>query len=193
MTHSGPPGATDNDFAEDEFEEIVEPEAEGFALCLCLCFAALMLIAAPFATRNAPQDKGWFQEPIVWPLVVLLMALAAGVSPMRRFLALRERDGFRQRLSTAFDGMQSALVQAALFCVYLAGISFLGFSIASLVYLQILFWLSGLRGGKWPYIALAIGLAIIAAFRVGLGIWFPFPAIMSVFPDWLGNLFGEYL
>lgn len=193
MTHSGPPGASDNDFGDDEFEEIVAPEAEGFALSLCLGFAALMMIIAPFATRDAPQDKGWFQEPIVWPLVVLFMALAAGVSPMRRFLALREQDGFGLRLRTAFDGMQSALVQAALFCLYLAGIPLLGFSIASLVYLQVLFWLSGLRGGKWPFIALAVGIAIIAAFRVGLGIWFPFPTIMSVFPDWIGNSFGEYL
>lgn len=193
MTHSGPPGVTDNDFVDDELEDHVKPEAEGLALSLFGCFAALMMVVTPFATRPAPQDKGWFQEPIVWPLVVLGLAIGAGIKPVRQFLALRHNEGFGARLLTAFDGFKLTLLQAVLFCIYLSAISFLGFSIASLLYLQVLFHLSGLRGGKWPYVALAVGLAIIAVFRVGLGIWFPLPPVMSVFPDWVGNTFGGYL
>lgn len=193
MTHSGAPGVTDNDFVDDESEEHVEPEAEGLALSLFLCFALLMLFIAPFATRAAPQDKGWFQEPIVWPLVVLGIAVVAGLSPMRRFWSLRHRHGFVSRAMTAFDGMKRALLQAVLFCVYLVGIAATGFSVASLLYLQLLFWLSGLRGGKWPLIALGIGVAIIAVFRVGLGIWFPLPSIMYLLPKEFGNVAGEYL
>lgn len=193
MTHSGPPGVTDNDFVDDEIEDHVEPEAEGLALSLFVCFAALMVMVTPFATRPAPQDKGWFQEPMVWPLVVLALAVVAGIKPLRRFLALRRAEGFVGRLRTAFDGFSLTILQAALFCVYLWAISYFGFSIASLFYLQVLFWLSGLRGGKWPFVALAVGIAIIAVFRVGLGIWFPLPPLMSLFPDWVGNTFGGYL
>lgn len=193
MTHSGPPGVTDNDFVDDELEDHVEPEAEGLALSLFVSFAALMIVVTPFATRPAPQDKGWFQEPMVWPLLVLVLAVGAGIKPLRQFLALRSADGFGRRVLTAFNGSSRTNLQAALFCVYLWAISYLGFSVASLLYLQILFWLSGLRGGKWPFIAFAVGIAIITVFRVGLGIWFPLPPVMSIFPDWVGNTFGGYL
>jgi hypothetical protein len=72
-------------------------------------------------------------------------------------------------------------------------ISWLGFSLTTVLFLQLLFFMSGLRGTRWSGIALLIGLVIVAAFRVGLGIWFAQPWIAELFPVQFWALVGDYL
>ena len=76
---------------------------------------------------------------------------------------------------------------------FIGGVGLIGFTLASILFMQILYYMSGLRGAKWSLIGLAVTVAIVLAFRVGLGIWFPLPPIMLLFPDWIGNALGEYL
>ena len=180
--------------AEDEtFDDEVTPAALNLAATLFWSFAGLALAVLPLAVVEGRRDLGWFQEPWSWPFIVLMAALAGGSVQPLRLWALRRGAGFARDISAAFDGMGRAMVYAASFLVYLGGVSVMGFTIATLIYMQVLYWICGLRGGKWPWIGLLVTLAIVAAFRVGLGIWFPYPPLLQALPGWVGARFGAYL
>lgn len=177
----------------DQFEDDVTPEALNLAATVFWLFALSALALLPLAVERGRRDLGWFQAPWSWPFVVLVLALAGGLIQPFRLWALRGATGFATRLSAAFDGMGGALVYSAMFLAYLGGVAVFGFTIASLIFMQALYWLSGLRGGKWPWVALAVTIAIVLAFRVGLDIWFPFPPFLQLFPDWVAGMIGGYL
>ncbi len=181
--------------AEHEYyeDDAIAPEAEGVGglVLWLLAFAALILL--PWATQLGRRDLGWFQEPWAWPLIVLLVALAGGAILPLRWLAARHAPGFGERSLTAFEGSGRTLVYSGAFLVYLVAVTWLGFTISSILFMQWIYWISGLRGGKWPWIALAVTLAIVLAFRVGLDIWFPLPPVMELFTPWVGNTLGAWL
>lgn len=177
----------------DQFEDDVTPEALNLAASLFWAFALFVLALVPLAVEHGRRDLGWFQEPWSWPALVLSVALAGGAVLPLRLWGLRRAAGFAGRLLAAFDGMGRALVYSAMFLAYLGGVAVLGFTLASLIFMQALYWVSGLRRGKWPWVALGVTLAIVLAFRVGLDIWFPYPPVLQLFPDWVAAIFGGYL
>lgn len=184
---------TPADAETESFDEEVTPEALNLAATVFWVFAVLALAVLPLAVERGRRDLGWVQEPWSWPFIVLTFGLIGGAIQPLRLLALRKGAGFKLAASEAFDGMGRALVYAASFLLFLGGVSLLGFTLASLIYMQALYWISGLRGAKWRLIAFLVTLAIVLAFRVGLDIWFPTPPFLLLFPDWVAGTFGGYL
>jgi hypothetical protein len=177
----------------DQFDDEVTPEALNLSATLFWLFAAVALALLPLAVAKGRRDLGWVQEPWSWPFIVLAVALLGGAVQPLRLWGLRKGAAFAANLRAAFDGMGRSFLYAGAFLIYLGGVALLGFSLASLIFMQALYWLSGLRGGKWPWVALAVTLVIVLAFRVGLDIWFPYPPFLRLFPDWVAGRIGGYL
>jgi hypothetical protein len=196
MTRSGPPG-TELEIAEDDHDEVVPPEAEGLAATVLFAIAAILMILAPFATRPQPPGRGWYLAPINWPLVSLgLVLLAGGILVWRHFRArarATESRAFDRASLSAFDGMRGAIEYSFWFCLYLLGVSYLGFAIATLIFLQLVVWRAGLRGWKWVMTAFLVTVAIVVIFRLGVGLWFPLAPIFRLMPAWVGNTLGGIL
>ncbi|WP_048646779.1 hypothetical protein [Nitratireductor soli] len=199
MTHSGPPGAeqefTEQDFTVHDAEDDIPAEAEGLAGTLLLAVTLVLIVLAPFATRSQPADKAWFLAPINWPLLALGMAALAGGIMAWRFVADWRAGGaaFRSRALWALGGFRGALEYSLYFCLYLLGVAWLGFAIATLVFLQFIVWRSGLRGARWVVTALLVTVAIVVVFRLGIGLWFPLSPLLKLFPGWVGNMLGGVL
>lgn len=183
--------------AEDhELEEHIPAEAEGMAGVVLFAVAVFLIALAPFATRSQPAGKPWFLAPINWPLLSLGMAAIAGAILAFRFLReWRTADGaaFRENALWAFGGFRGALEYSLYFCLYLVGVSWLGFGIATLLFMQVTIWRSGLRGRRWMLAGVAVTIAIIVIFRLGIGLWFPLAPLYKLFPSWVGNLVGGVL
>lgn len=185
--------ATIADADAEVFEDEVIPEAAHLAMALFWAFALVALVVLPLATVPGKRDLGWVQEPWSWPFITLVCGLIGGFGPLRAYMRERRKPGFSQRANLAFEGMGRAILYALGFLLYIGGVSLLGFTIASAIFMQALLYISGLRGARWVMIGFAVVAAIVLAFRVGLGIWFPLPPLMQLFPDWVGNALGEYL
>lgn len=177
----------------DSFEDEVAPAALNLSATLFWTFALVALALLPWAVEKGRRDLGWVQEPWSWPFIALSVGLLGGAIQPIRLWGLRKGAGFAAAARGAFDGMGRSLVYAGSFLAYLGGVALLGFTIASLIYMQALYRISGLRGGKWPLVALLVTLAIVLAFRVGLDIWFPTPPFLQLFPGWVAGAIGGYL
>lgn len=177
----------------DQFEEEVAPEALNLSATLFWAFALLALAVLPWAVEKGRRDLGWVQEPWSWPFIALAVGLVGGGILPLRLWALRREAGFATAALGAFDGMGGAFLYAGAFLIYIGGVALLGFTIASLIFMQALYWMSGLRGGRWRLIGLLVTLAIVLAFRVGLDIWFPTPPFLQLFPGWVAGAIGGYL
>lgn len=177
----------------DGFEDDVTPEALNLAATLFWVCGLVALAVLPFAVEKGRRDLGWVQEPWSWPFIVLMVALLGGLIQPLRLWALRKGEAFADKARAAFDGMGRSLLYSGMFLIYLGAVSLLGFTLASALFMQALYWVSGLRGGKWPWIALAVTIAIVLAFRVGLDIWFPYPPFLQFLPQWVADAFGGYL
>ena len=185
--------ATAVDADTQQFEDEVTPEAGSVAGSIFWLFALLALALLPLATVPGKRQLGWIQEPWSWPFLVLILALIGGGGLVLQLLALRKEPGFLDKAHEAFAGMWRSLQYALAFLAYIGAVSVIGFTLASVIFMQVLYFMSGLRNPKWRLIGLAVSVGIVLAFRVGLGIWFPLPPVMGMFPDWVGNALGEYL
>jgi len=196
MTRSGPPGS-ELEIVEDEAEEIVPPEAEGMAAVVLFCATLVLIALAPFATRPQPADKAWYLAPINWPLFSLGMAAIAGAVIAWRFLRARhaapDARMFRANAFSAFGGLAFALEYSLYFCAYLFAVSWIGFGLATLAFLQFVVWRAGLRGRRWIVATFLLTVTIVVIFRLGIGLWFPLAPLFKLFPAWVGNFFGSVL
>ncbi|RWK45389.1 MAG: tripartite tricarboxylate transporter TctB family protein [Mesorhizobium sp.] len=175
------------------FEEEIEVTASATSGTILWGFALVALLLLPIATREGRRDLGMFQEPWFWPMTALGFGLIGGAMFPILLVRLSRDPGFGRRVLAAFEGMGKSLQYGAAFLVYLVAVNYLGFTISSILFMQALYLMSGLRGGRWPWVALAVTFAIVLAFRVGLDIWFPVPVFLQFFPASVGNFMGGYL
>ena len=196
MTRSGPPGS-ELEIVDDETEELVPPEAEGMATTVLLAVTLMLMLLAPFATRPQPAGKAWYLAPINWPLFSLGIAAVAGAVLAWRFIrdwrTAPDANAFRANAFSAFGGLAFALEYSLYFCAYLFAIGWVGFGIATLVFLQFVVWRAGLRGRGWVLATLLVTIAIVVIFRLGIGLWFPLAPLFKLFPAWVGNFLGGVL
>lgn len=196
MTQSGPSG-TEPEIIEDTTEQVAPPPAEGLAALVFTGVALFLLVLAPVETQPQPADKGWYLAPVNWPVISLLLAVVSGAVLSWRFFAeygtTADKALFRRQAFSAFDGLGRALEYSFWFCLYMAGVSYLGFALATLAFMQLVIWRAGLRGAKWVLTAILITLAIVIIFRLGIGLWFPLAPIFKLLPAWVGNTFGSVL
>ncbi|RWK43703.1 tripartite tricarboxylate transporter TctB family protein [Mesorhizobium sp.] len=175
------------------FEEEVEVTASATSGTILWAFALVALLLLPIATSEGRRDIGMFQEPWFWPMTALCFGLIGGALFPILLVRLSRDPGFGLRVCAAFEGMGKSLQYGAAFLIYLVAVGYLGFTFSSILFMQALYLLSGLRGGRWPWVALAVTFAIVLAFRVGLDIWFPVPVFLQFFPPSVGNSLGGYL
>jgi hypothetical protein len=196
MTRSGLPGS-EMEIVEDETEEVVTPEAEGMAVTVLLGITLVLMLLAPFATRPQPVGKAWYLAPINWPLFSLGIAAVAGAVLAWRFLrawrAAPDAGVYRTNALSAFGGLAFALEYSLYFCAYLIAVGWVGFGIATLVFLQFVVWRAGLRGRSWVLATVLVTIAIVVIFRLGIGLWFPLAPLFKLFPAWVGNFLGGVL
>lgn len=190
------PLSGDSDHIDDD-DEIIPAEAEGMAATVLLAVVLVLIALAPFATRAQPAGKAWYLAPVNWPLFSLGMAAFAGAAIVWRFVkawrAVPDPAAFRANVLWAFGGMGIALEYSLYFCIYLLAVAWLGFSIATLVFLEFVVWRSGLRGPKWVLATFLVTVGIIVVFRLGIGLWFPLSPLLKLFPAWVGNSLGGFL
>jgi hypothetical protein len=181
-----------------EHVEFVHPEAQGFVALLFGAMAVLFLALAPIATRAAPMQKGWWVEPITWPIFTLTITLVAAAWQVAGWVkAARtapDKGEFAARSLWALGALGPALEYSAYFCVYLVAVEWLGFALSSFVFLQFVVWRAGLRSWAWKLKAAAFVVIVVLAFRVGIDLWFPLaPLYERFFPDWFVQSIAIYL
>lgn len=188
--------ATDPAVTDGE-DESIPPEAEGMAATVLLAAVFVLMAVAPFATHAQPPGKAWYLAPVNWPLFSLGIAVLSGGALAWRFVAswraAPDAAGFRAKASWAFGGLRFALEHSLYFCVYLLAVAWIGFSFATLVFLEFVVWRSGLRGWKWAVTAFLVTVGIVIIFRLGIGLWFPLSPLLKLFPAWVGNSLGGFL
>lgn len=189
--------STQTETHHEAHEDQAPAPAEGLAATVLTLVALALVVIAPFATRAQPPGRAWFLAPVAWPLVCLGLTLAAGAVLTFRFArdwrAAPDRAAFGGRAVWAFGGLPLALEHAVWFCLYLAAVSYLGFALATFVYLQFMVWRTGLRDWLWAGVALLVTVALVLIFRVGIGIWFPLAPVFGLLPDWMANTLGGVL
>jgi hypothetical protein len=162
--------------------------AQGFVAVVVTGIVLVLMALAPVATRAAPLEKGWWVEPSTWPLLCLSLALAAAgwqaAGWVRAAVRPESRAAALGGAGEAFAGLVPTFAYAALFCLYLLSVAWAGFAVASLLFLQVVLHVAGLRSGFWRLTGLLFVIAVILVFRVGLGLWFPMAPLFALFPDW---------
>lgn len=181
-----------------EHVDFVHPEAQGLVAAVFTVLAVILMALVPVATRVAPMHKGWWVEPAFWPLftlsIVIVSAAWQAVGWVRAGLRTTDRTGFAGRSVWAFGAMAPALEYSAYFCAYLFAVAWIGFALASLIFLQFMVWRAGLRGWAWRLKAFAFVAIVVLAFRVGIDLWFPLaPIYERFFPDWFVQSIAIYL
>jgi hypothetical protein len=171
----------------------VPVEAQGFSAAVIAALAVFLMLLAPVATRAAKIDKGWWVEPKTWPLLCLTITLIAAGYQALHWFGRRGAPDFARKSIWAFGDLLPAVEYSVYFFAYLLAVSFLGFAISSLVFMQFVIWRAGLRSKYWRITAAVFVVALILAFRVGIGLWFPMAPFFDVFPDWFINNIAIYL
>jgi hypothetical protein len=171
----------------------VPTEAQGFAAAVIAALAVFLMLLAPVATRAAKIDKGWWVEPKTWPLLCLTVTLIAAGYQTVSWVKQRNVPDYARKSAWAFGDLRPAFEYSFYFFIYLLAVGYLGFAISSFVFLQFVIWRAGLRTNMWRIVAALFVLALILAFRVGIGLWFPMAPIFELFPSWFVNKIAIYL
>jgi hypothetical protein len=171
----------------------VPAEAQGFAAAIIGALTVILMLLAPFATRAAKIDKGWWVEPKTWPLLCLTITLMAASYQTVQWARQRHTPNFSSKSAWAFGDLLPAFEYSAYFFIYLLAVGYLGFAISSFVFLQFIIWRAGLRTRTWRIVAALFVAALILAFRVGIGLWFPMAPFFEMFPSWFVNNIAIYL
>ena len=169
------------------------------SLALSLIFAGIsvaLLLAIGVATRPGSSHADWWTRPALAPGVALgLLAGANLLTLWRRIGDLRaspptplEREEARDR----FGDWLRPVEYLAYFGLYVWAIQHLGYIPASLIFVLGLLARAGLRSPGWMLAGVALVLALMGIFRIGLGVWMPAPELYDRAPDALRTLLIRY-
>lgn len=182
---------------DDDHHIVIPAEAPGFVAVVTAVLTAGLLLLTPLATRPAPMQKGWWVEPMTWPLVCLSLTLVAAlIQAVPWFLRYKISDRKAEYLTSsvwAFRAMRPAFEYAFYFCVYLFALGYVGFAISTLLFMQFMVWRSGLKGWQWQLKSAIFVVITVIAFRVVMQLWFPMPPILTHLPDWFVQNIAIYL
>lgn len=143
----------------------------------------VMLALAPGHSGRTPPGTPYYNAAWLMPVVALVIAGGAALALAVRGL----RSGVFRGLATRGDTRPAWLgpvILAVSFGLYIQLTLLIGFLGASLAYILVLFVATGLR--RWPYLLLALGLAVALQliFIDLLDIWMPTPKVDLVAAIW---------
>ncbi|MDI9313931.1 MAG: tripartite tricarboxylate transporter TctB family protein [Hydrotalea sp.] len=160
-----------------------------FMLAAAIIFFALL----PYQTQTQPNDKLWLTSPRLMPTVALAIIALAGFLLSLRFFTTAQKKASWRAAKNSFAGLGNCLQYLMVFLFYLLAILYIGFSLASIIFGQVVLWLAGLRGARWVRINFLTMLLLVLAIRGLLEIWFPNPLLLELLPDKLSEHIARFL
>ena len=182
---------TPADAETDSFEDEVAPEALNLSATLLWAFALFAVAVLPWAVEKGRRDLGWVQEPWSWPFIALSVGLIGGAVLPLRFWVCERRRVLPLPLAGRLKAWAARLSTRGPFCLprrrCSAGLHHRLTDLHAGALLDL-----GPARRQMAAHRPSVAVAIVLAFRVGLGIWFPFPPLMQLFPGWVAGV-GGYL
>lgn len=151
------------------------------AVLLALVGVAALYLAADRGTyiRNIDPDAPYYRAPDTFPLVALLVAglgsLAMAVRHVRRGVAPND-----EALPRTRPRLPVVAAVTGAFAFYIVLTPWIGYGLATVLFVVAGLLLSGTRPGQAVTLAIAAGGVLWAVFQVALGVWFPEPALLDL-------------
>jgi len=173
----------------------IKQPALGVVYAICFIASAILLLLIPVATDTGPPDQGWWTQPALMPSIALsVMVISAAYLLGQHIYHLRKDATLRSKNRSVFRELLEWLRPFEYFIYYFGYIKllgYIGYFFASLVFIIVLCLRTGLRSGKWMFIALLSALALVALFRWGLSVWMPISDLYDLLPDGIREVLNE--
>ena len=156
-----------------------------------LFFAAAFYALALFLLTQLSEQTRWFGrvdlllQPRFWPSVVLgAFTLFSGLYLMQSWLARKDPDHLDTSLLPAGELVRwlRPLEFALYFVVYAASIPWLGYLLATVLFMPLLGLRTGVRSPAGLGLLAGLGVAIVLVFKTGLEVRMPPGAVYDLFP-----------
>lgn len=156
----------------------------GMAVAAALLLALHGQQTVDGVTVSGNADVGWWAEPGLSPAIFLVLTLLASLAAF--FVAKRETIDWKDASNEY--GRVALLSGCMIGTVFLFNI--IGFALSVLVFVSVVAFIAGFRGGRLMAIAFAASLSMVLIFRVGFSVWFPRPELFKLIdiPFWLQRI-----
>ena len=161
-----------------------------------LFFAGALFVLALFLVSRLPVETRWFGrvdlllQPRFWPAVVLgAFTLFSGLHLFRSWRARRDPDSPDASLVPAAELRRwlRPLEFALYFVVYAASIPWLGYLLATVLFMPLLGLRTGIRSPSDLMLLAGLGVGIVLVFKTGLEVRMPPGAVYDLFPPAVRN------
>lgn len=159
-------------------------------------FAAGSFALALFLLIQLPEQTRWFNrvdlllQPRFWPSVVLgALTLFSGLYLMQSWRVRKDPDHLDASPVPAGELLRwlRPLEYALYFVVYAASIPWLGYLLATVLFMPLLGLRTGIRTPAGLCLLAGIGVGIVLAFKTGLEVRMPPGALYELFPSAVRN------
>ena len=161
-----------------------------------LFFASASFVLALFLLIRLPDQTRWFSrvdlllQPRFWPSVVLgAFALSSGLHLVQSWRARRDPDHPDRSPVPAGELLRwlRPLEFALYFVAYAASIPWLGYLLATVLFMPLLGLRTGIRSLSGLCLLAGLGVGIVLAFKTGLEVRMPPGALYDLFPPAVRN------
>ena len=159
-------------------------------------FAAASFALALFLLTQLPEQTRWFNrvdlllQPRFWPSVVLgALTLFSGLYLMQSWQARKDPDHLDASPVPASELLHwlRPLEYALYFVAYAASIPWLGYLLATVLFMPLLGLRAGIRSLPGLSLLAGIGVGIVLVFKTGLEVRMPPGALYDLFPPAVRN------
>lgn len=159
----------------DEKNDKVKPSHDLLGAALGL-FALIMLISLPWQVDTSGPDP-FYKGPMIFPLLVLTMMVAASLPFWKRLLRL-PLSSVRPMDGGPFPWKTARVL--GLLVLYLAALVLVGLEIATVGFLLAALWVVGERSwAEMIFVPAGTALVLYLLFKLMLDIWFPTPLLVE--------------
>ena len=159
-------------------------------------FAAASFVLALFLLSQLPEQTRWFNrvdlllQPRFWPSVVLgALVLFSGLHLVQSWRSRRDPEHLDTSPLPAGELLRwlRPLEYALYFVAYAASIPWLGYLLATVLFMPLLGIRTGVRSLSGLGLLAAIGVGIVLVFKTGLEVRMPPGALYDLFPPGVRN------
>ncbi len=163
---------------------------------LMLVFGVSFLALLPTQTSPGPGGQGWWTQPALMPalslglitLMALILCIQHGVIVLRNPLARPNARAFGIELWQWILPLEFFVY----FRLYMWLFEWVGYFLASTIFVLGLSLRVGLRSWRWALASVITGLALVALFKWGLNVFMPRPEVFQQFPNAFPNGFKNF-